>query len=144
MIWIIIGLVLLEVVTLAGGVRFQTSSAFHEAYAARMEEHLKEVFAEKFDAEERHQEIEAKLREQVQHMAEKLATLRVEAGAAPEVDRFVKDPEPREPLSQQLQEFMNGIQYEDARVLLEEEIDILRSQDATDEQIYDIISKGND
>jgi len=89
-------------------------------------------------------EIETKLREQVQHMAERLSTLRVEHNARPEMDRFVEDPKPREPYSQQLTEFINGIQYEDARQLVEEEIETLRFQDATDEQIYDIISKGSD
>lgn len=143
MIWIIVALVLLETVTLAGGVRFQTYSRALEHLAGKLEIALENADVKLKDAESRHNEIEGKLREQIQHMAERLATLRVEKGAVPEQDRFVEDPKPPEPYSQQLMDFMLGIEFEDARQLVEEGIDILRSQDFDDEQIYDIISKGD-
>jgi hypothetical protein len=136
--------VLLWAVTGAFAVRLQADVA-HWKRVNQIHQDMHEGSMKRIsDAEGRHQEIEAGLREQIQHMAEKLATLRVEKGAAPETDRFVENPKPKEPYSQQLTDFILGIQYESARQLVEEEIDTLRLQDHTDEQIYDIISKGID
>jgi hypothetical protein len=143
MIYVIGVLVLLWVVTVAGGVRWW-------AYAKVLETRVEEwsglaanAHAQRDHSDRQHNEIEAKLREQIQHLAERLSTLRVEKGASPEQDRFVEDPKPAEPYSQQLVDFLLGVEFEDARQLVEEEIDILRSQDLSDEQIYDIISKGD-
>lgn len=144
MIYAIVGLVLLWAVTALLAVRFWTDGGHLKEALERANYYARGVLERERDAEERHVQIEAGLREQIQHLAQSLATLRVDKGASPDIDRFVENPKPREPLSQQLTDFLLGIEYESARQLVEEEIDALRLQDHTDEQIYDIISKGID
>ncbi len=143
MLYVIGVLVLLEVITLAGGIRLQAYVDSNKNAVATANLRWEDERTQRLDAEERHIEIEGKLREQIQHFAEKLATLRIEKGATPEQDRFVEDPKPVEPYSQQLMDFLVGIESTDGKQLVEEQIDALRSQDCTDEQIYDIISKGD-
>lgn len=146
MVWLIATIVLLVVVlflSVSGGVRYLSESKHFKELFDRAERDRMDLYERFWDAEYRHQEIEGRLREQIQHLSERLSTLRVEKGAVPEQDRFVEDPKPAEPYSQQLTDFLLGIEFEDARQLVEEEIDLFRSQDLSDEQIYDIISKGD-
>lgn len=95
-------------------------------------------------ASERHDEIESGLREQITSLAQQLATIRVEnPGATPDQERFEKTPEPPKPYSQQLYDFLIRIEYEEARNLVEEEIERYRAQGMDDEQIYNIVSGNN-
>jgi cell division protein FtsB len=95
-------------------------------------------------AHERHDEIEAELRAQVTSLAQQLATIRVEnPGATSDQERFEQMPKPPEPYSQQLYDFLIRIEYEEARNLVEEEIERYRSQGMDDEQIYNIVSGAN-
>jgi hypothetical protein len=92
---------------------------------------------------EGHDRIERDLREQIQNLAERLASIRIQSpGADSDFDRFEKAPEPPQPYSQALQEFLLGIDYEGARAMVEEDIERLRSQGHADEQILQLISEG--
>ena len=89
-----------------------------------------------------HIKIEADLRQQVQSLAQQLATLRVHEGAVPDQERFEPSSEKPKPYSQQLVGFLNAIEYEEARVLVEEDIERLRDEGHDDSQIYTMISEG--
>jgi hypothetical protein len=143
MIWIICILVLLEAVTLAYAVRFYTYKTTYENWVDGARTNYTEVWERLWDSEERHTQIEASLREQIQHLSEQLASLRME-GAVPERERFVEDPKAPDALSQQLQDFLLAVDTEDARLMVEDDIERMRQLDMSDEQIYDELCKGGD
>ena len=107
-----------------------------------VQDQLSAALAERLHAEERHTEIEKDLREQVQSLAQQLATLRVTENAVPDQDRFEPVPEPPKPYSQELTQFLLGIENSDARLMVEEDIERNRAQGTDDEQIFTIISEG--
>jgi len=94
------------------------------------------------DREVERKTLEISLR-QTMDLAQQLATIRVShPGAQPDEISVEKAPPPK-PYSQQLWDFLGGIQFEDARTLVEEDIEILRSRGLDDEQIYHKISEGD-
>ena len=142
MAYVIASVAVLEAVLLIVFVRFYFDVWTHNTILKAREKDVEDLKEAIKVMTEVHSDAEAKLREQVQHLAERLSTLRIERGARPEQDRFEPDPEVPEPYSQQLQDFLLAIEYEDARQLVEEDIERLRQEDLSDEQIHDILSQG--
>lgn len=141
MIYVVGVLVLLWAVTGYFAVRFQADARHYHELVERARQDLVAYVTRIEDAEDRHMEIEASLREQIQHLAERLSTLRIENGARPEQDRFEPTPKPPEPYSQQLTSFLHAIEYEDSRQLVIDDIERLRQENYSDEQIYDILNQ---
>jgi hypothetical protein len=113
----------------------------HEEVVERARKDLMSLVERLHDTEDRHIQIEASLREQIQNLAEQLATIRVaNPNATPDFDRFEPKPEPPKPYSAELKSFLDGIAYEDSRLLLEEDIEHYRQTGHDDEQILELIS----
>ena len=94
-------------------------------------------------AEDRHTIIEKDMREQIQNLAQRLATVSVNhPGAISTEDRFEPKPEPPKPYSQALRGFLDMVQFEDSRMLIEEEIERYRAEGIDDAQILQLISEG--
>jgi len=88
-----------------------------------------------------HNKIEAGMRNQIQDLAQQLATIRVgNPGSAPDCATYEPKPEPQEPFSTALQEFLNAITSDEGRAMVEEDIYMHRNDGHADEQILDIIS----
>lgn len=92
------------------------------------------------EAEERYFKVEESLRKQIQDLSERLASIRIEHPGATSEQSAREDMEQDEPLSQALLSFLNGIEFEDARQLVEEEVYGLREQGYADDHILEIIS----
>jgi hypothetical protein len=141
MIYVIGVLVLLWAVTGVYAVRLQADVKANDR-VHEVQLHLAQGIIERLtDAERRHDEIESGLREQIQHLAERLSTLRVEKNARPEQDRFEPTPKAPEPYSQALQGFLQAIHFEEARLMVIDDIERLRDEGYGDEQILDILNK---
>lgn len=87
---------------------------------------------------------EEKLVAQVQDLSQRLASIRVEHPGADSDDKVYDIPEPPKPYSEDLQRFLSGIESEDARLLVEEQVESLRQRSLTDEYILDRVSAGED
>ncbi len=84
------------------------------------------------------------LLDQVSALAQQLATIRVQyPGSAPDENRFEPPVDPPKPYSQKLYDFLMGIEFEDSRLLVEEDIERLRAEGIDDEQIYEKVSMGD-
>lgn len=92
----------------------------------------------------RHEGMVESLLAQVQDMAAQLSTLRVEKGAEPTQAGFTPPAPPPKPYSTELQEFLAGLLTDQARTLVEEQIESMRQKGIDDEQIYRHISDGED
>ena len=125
-------------------VRSRMSAEIYEGLVQGGKERILVLTEELSHESLRHIKIESDLRQQVQALAQQLATIRVEhPGARPEQERFEPTPEPPKPYSQQLTDFLLRIDYAEARLLVEEDIERFRQQDYDDEQIYSFLTAEN-
>jgi hypothetical protein len=84
----------------------------------------------------------ADLLRQGQSMAERIASLRVEHKLTGGNDLFVPTAPPTKPYSEEIDTFLAGLLTEEARLIVEEQIELHRSNGIDDTQIYEKISKG--
>ncbi len=75
-------------------------------------------------------------------MAQQLATLRVRHGAEPEERSFEPTPD-HEPWSDELTEFVSAIENQEARDIIEEEVEAMRLAGKSDVEILARISMGD-
>lgn len=79
--------------------------------------------------------------QQVQQLAQRLATVRMQ-GAEPEERDFVAEPPTPEPFSQEIRDFLAGIESEQLREIVEERAYELRADGWIDEAIYEDLKEG--
>lgn len=79
---------------------------------------------------------------QVQHLAQQLATIRVKFPEAVPDERVFETAEAALPYSSELDRFLDGLLSDEARVIVEGQIESMRARNMSDEQIFPIIAEG--
>lgn len=94
----------------------------------------------------RHIAREDELMRQVQTMAERIATMRVQDRMvdSPTAPVFVPGSPPEEPYSEEIAAFLSGIESEEGRTLVVEQIEEMRAAACDDEEILSAIRKGRE